>query len=49
MIISGRYHEYATAGAGSVLRLDEPFRLQLDLGAITARQGRPGDSAPAAS
>jgi len=49
MIISGRYHEYATAGAGSVLRLEEPFRLQLDLGAITARQGRPGDSAPAAS
>jgi hypothetical protein len=49
MIISGRYYEYATAGSGGVLRLDEPFRLQLDLGAITARQGRPGDSAPAAS
>ena len=49
MIISGRYHECATAGAGGVLRLEEPFRLQLDLGAITAHRDRPGASAPAAS
>ena len=31
MIISGRYHEYASAGEGAVLRLEEPFGLQLDL------------------
>ncbi len=49
MIISGRYHEYASAGEGGVLRLDEPFRLQIDLAALTARDGRPQASTPAAS
>ena len=49
MIISGRYHEYATAGSGGPLVLDEPFRLTLDLDAMTARGTRPEASAPAAS
>jgi hypothetical protein len=49
MIISGRYYEYASAGDGTVLRLDEPFPLQLDLAAVTARGGRPEASTPAAS
>jgi hypothetical protein len=31
MIISGRYHEYARAGGDEPLRLEEPFRLDLDL------------------
>ncbi len=31
MIISGRYHEYARTVGGTVLRLDEPFRLEVDL------------------
>lgn len=31
MIIGGRYHEYARAGAGEPLRIDEPFVLELDL------------------
>jgi Putative restriction endonuclease len=41
MLISGRYHEYATAGQGGQLRLEEPFGLQLDLNALTAAGGRP--------
>jgi hypothetical protein len=49
MIISGRYYEYASAGDGAVLRLDEPFPLQLDLAAVTARGGRSETSTPAAS
>jgi Putative restriction endonuclease len=49
MIISGRYHEYATAGEGDLLRLDEPFSMELDLSAVTARAARPETSAPAAS
>jgi hypothetical protein len=35
MIISGRYHEYARAAGDEPLRLEEPFRLELDLPAIT--------------
>jgi Putative restriction endonuclease len=49
MIISGRYHEYAGAGAGAVLRLEEPFALQLDLAEVTARGDRPEASTSAAS
>lgn len=36
MLIGGRYHEYGEAGAGEVLRLEEPFVLELDLAALTA-------------
>jgi hypothetical protein len=35
MIISGRYHEYAHAGHGQRLRIEEPFLLDLDLDAVT--------------
>lgn len=46
MIISGRYHEYAKAGAGEALRLDEPFALEVDLAAVTAPAAadRPGNA-----
>jgi hypothetical protein len=36
MIIGGRYHEYARAGGGERLRIEEPFLLDLDLDAVTA-------------
>jgi hypothetical protein len=36
MIIGGRYHEYARAGGDETLLIEEPFRLELDLGEITA-------------
>ena len=49
MIISGRYHEYAGGGEGSALRLEEPFRLTVDLAALTARRDRPEASTSAAS
>jgi Putative restriction endonuclease len=49
MIIGGRYHDYASADAGAELRLEEPFRLQIDLGALTARDDRPQASTSAAS
>ena len=49
MIISGRYYEYASAGDGTQLRLEEPFPLQLDLAAVTAGGDRPDASSPAAS
>jgi hypothetical protein len=49
MIISGRYHEYAGAGDRAVLRIEEPFRLQVDLSALTAQHGRPEASTSAAS
>ncbi|HZG91621.1 MAG TPA: Uma2 family endonuclease [Pseudonocardia sp.] len=39
MIISGRYHEYAGASGDQVLRLEEPFPLELDLAACTAPAG----------
>jgi hypothetical protein len=35
MIIGGRYHEYAYAGEGAALLLEEPFALELDLAKIT--------------
>jgi hypothetical protein len=35
MIIGGRYHEYAHAGGGQALRIEEPFALALDLDAAT--------------
>jgi hypothetical protein len=35
MIISGRYHEYARAAGDEPLRLEEPFRLELDLPSIS--------------
>jgi hypothetical protein len=35
MIIGGRYHEYAYAGGGQALRIEEPFALALDLDAAT--------------
>lgn len=43
MLIGGRYHEYAEAGPGGVLRLDEPFALELDLATLVAG----ADGAPA--
>jgi putative restriction endonuclease len=36
MIIGGRYHEYAHAGGGELLRIEEPFVLELDLDTVTA-------------
>ena len=45
MIIGGRYHEYAYAGEGATLRLEEPFPLELDLAALTS--GRASASEPA--
>ncbi len=46
MLIGGRFHEYAEAGPGGVLRLDEPFALELDLAALAA--GAVTEDAPAA-
>ena len=46
MLIGGRFHEYAEAGPGGVLRLDEPFALELDLAALAA--GAVPEDAPAA-
>lgn len=36
MLIGGRYHTYAQAGAGDVLRLQEPFDLELALDTLVA-------------
>jgi hypothetical protein len=47
MIISGRYHEYARAGGDEVLLIEEPFRLELDLPALTAPEP-PGAADPPA-
>jgi Putative restriction endonuclease len=33
MIIGGRYHEYARTDRGAVLRVEEPFALEVDLAA----------------
>lgn len=49
MIISGRYHEYASAGEGAELRLEEPFPLRLDLTKTTTRDDRSEAPAPAAN
>jgi hypothetical protein len=44
MIIGGRYHEYARAGGEETLLIEEPFRLELDLGEITAPEpAQPAD------
>ncbi|MCX6465118.1 MAG: Uma2 family endonuclease [Pseudonocardiales bacterium] len=47
MLIGGRYHEYAHAGAHGVLRLEEPFALELDLSSLAAAAPvtSPGDAA----
>ena len=47
MLIGGRFHEYAEAGPGGVLRLDEPFALELDLAALAgdAPAAEPGPGA----
>jgi hypothetical protein len=49
MIISGRYHEYANAGVGDVLRLEEPFDLEIDLAEVTASADRPEATARTAA
>lgn len=41
MIIGGRYHEYARAGADETLLIEEPFRLELDLAELTAPEPAP--------
>jgi Putative restriction endonuclease len=41
MIIGGRYHEYARAGAGEQLRIEEPFVLELDLVAVAGVDDEP--------
>lgn len=41
MLIGGRYHEYATADGAGVLRLEEPFALELDLTALAAPAAGP--------
>lgn len=43
MLIGGRYHEYAHAGAGETFVLEEPFPLELDLAALAS----PAVDAPA--
>lgn len=43
MIISGRYHEYAHATAHEVLRVEEPFVLEIDLAAGVDQDRRPED------
>ena len=49
MIIGGRYHEYAQAGDGERLRIEEPFVLEFDLTATTRREpDAPGGPASAA-
>jgi hypothetical protein len=49
MIISGRYHEYAQAGAGEQLRIEEPFVLELDLAAVAQVDEEPAARAGAAT
>jgi hypothetical protein len=36
MLIGGRHHEFAQAGAGERLLLEEPFRVEIDLAALAA-------------
>jgi hypothetical protein len=48
MIIGGRYHEYARAGGDETLLIEEPFRLELDLGELTAPEPTPPDPSPPA-
>jgi hypothetical protein len=44
MLIGGRFHEYAEAGPGGVLRVDEPFALELDLATLVAGAAAPSES-----
>ena len=37
MLISGRYHEFARAGAGERLVLEEPFRVEIDLTSLSGQ------------
>jgi hypothetical protein len=37
MLIGGRYHEFAQAGPGERLLMDEPFRVEIDLGSLAAK------------
>lgn len=45
MLIGGRYHEYARAGEGEVLRLEEPFGLELEPAAVAGGAHEFGDGA----
>lgn len=47
MLIGGRYHEYAVAEGDGVLRLEEPFALELDLTALAADPIDPAGAGPA--
>jgi hypothetical protein len=47
MIIGGRYHEYARAGGDEKMLIEEPFRFELDLAAVTAPAASASASAPA--
>lgn len=49
MIISGRYHEYARAGAGEQLLIEEPFVLELDLAALVRVDEEVAGSRPGAT
>jgi hypothetical protein len=49
MIIGGRYHEYARAGGDESLLIEEPFRLELDLPAITAPEPSATSAEPPAT
>lgn len=42
MIIGGRYHEYAHASGHEVLRVEEPFALEIDLAAGAGQDREPG-------
>jgi len=46
MIIGGRYHEYARAGDGENLLIEEPFRLELDLAGISTPDPEPPAQPP---
>lgn len=44
MLIGGRYHEYAAAEGDGILRLEEPFALELDLTALATAPSGAGDA-----
>lgn len=46
MIISGRYYEYARAGAGETLRIEEPFVLEFDLMDVAGPEAGPSPAEP---
>ena len=43
MLIGGRHHEFARAGVGEGLLLEEPFRVEIDLAALAAADLRAAD------